>query len=150
METARSQLVRNTVALFVAFALGVLISNPAGFMWRVRFWIPAGNRAPALAKLVDAEPGGANTELDHALDSDDADLSLAAAVLFAQRGDRRGIETLVKLCDAKHPGAREALCEMLIEPGSLDNYETAQEWYASSRHAIHFEPTVRWSGVSVN
>ena len=128
----------------------MLVTNPAGFVWRVRFWLPAGNRAPALAKLVDAEPGGAETELAHALESDDAELRFAAAILLANRGDKRGIATLVKLCDAKHPGASEALRNLLLDPGSLDRYDSAQEWYDATQHVIHFEPSVRWSGKSVN
>ena len=150
METARSSLARNTLALLVAFAVGVLVANPAGFFWRVRFWVPAGDRVGALDELVEAEPNGAVSELTHALDSDDGALRLAAAVHLADRGDKRGIESLVALSDAKHPGAREKLESLLLDPASLDRYDSAKEWYDATHHVIHFEPAVRWSGTSVN
>lgn len=150
METARSNVVRNSIALLVAFGLGVLVSNPAGLFWRARFWVPAGDRATALEKLVKAEPNGANTELDNAIESDDQDLRLAAAVYLAARGDKRGVLELVKLTDAKYPGARERLDSLLLDPGSVDQYETAQEWYDATQHVIHFQPATQWSGTSVN
>jgi len=150
VDTARSNIVRNSIALLVAFALGVLISNPSAFFWRARFWVPAGDRAAALNRLIEAEPHGAETELGHALESDDASLRLAAASKLAERGDKRGIEAMVALTDAKHPGAREKLESLLIEPSSLDNYDSAQEWYDATHHVINFHPETRWSGTSVN
>jgi hypothetical protein len=150
MDTARSNIVRNCFALLVAFAFGVLVANPSGFIWRARYWVPAGDRAAALARLVEAEPHGAESELTSALGSDDADLRFSAAVHLAGRGDKRGLAELVKATDAKYPGARDRLEASLINPEILDQYESAGEWYAATHHVLHFQPTVRWSGTSVN
>ena len=150
MDTARSSLVRNALALLVAFGLGVLVANPSGFFWRVRYWIPAGDRAAALKNLAEAEPGGGASELASALESDDLNLRFIAAIHLAARGDKRGVAALAALADAKHPGARARLEDCLVNPESLDQYDTAGEWYAATKHVIHFEPTARWSGTSVN
>ena len=150
MDSARSNLARNAGALLVAFAVGVLVANPSGFFWRLRFWIPLGDRTTALGKLVEAEPNGAASELASALDSDEADLRFSAAGHLSARGDKRGVETLAALADAKHPGARERLETSLLDPGSLDQYETAAAWFAATQHVIHFRQTARWSGTSIN
>jgi len=150
MDTARSNLVRNALALMVAFAVGVLVANPSGFIWRVRYWIPAGDRAAALGRLVEAEPTGAGSELSSAIESDDADLRFSAAGFLARRGEKRGIAELVRLADAKYPGAREQLEGCLVDADSLEQFETAGAWYAATHHSLHFEPSVRWSGSPVN
>jgi len=150
METARSSIARNVFALLLAFVIGVLVANPSGFFWRMRYWVPVGDRAGALKHLVEAEPGGAASELASAVESGDIDLRLIAAWQLAARGDKRGVETLVALADAQHPGARERLADCLVDPDSLNQYESAAEWYAATHHVIHFQPTARWSGTSVN
>ena len=94
--------------------------------------------------------GSGATVVSGLSESDDIDLRLIAAWQLAARGDKRGVETLVALADAQHPGARERLADCLVDPDSLNQYESAAEWYAATHHVIHFQPTARWSGTSVN
>jgi hypothetical protein len=150
METSRSRLGRNVMALLVAFGLGVLFANPSAFVWRVRYWIPVGDRGAALDRLVRAEPTGADSELSIALESDDRVLRFVAAGHLAARGDRRGLEAIVELCDANHPGARQRLESLLLDPSTLERYASAREWYAAARYGIRFEHSSRWSGAPVN
>ena len=88
MESARPNALRSFVIIAVAFSVGYLIANPAGTVWRARYWLPFGDRNSALERLVEVEPGGAESELTHAIETDDPALQLTAAeeTIAVQRG----------------------------------------------------------------
>lgn len=151
MESARPSLIRKIMPPLIAFSLGFVLAGPDGFVARVGYWIPGVDKIAALDRLLEAEPGGGETELAHAIASDDKDLCLHGAVLLARKGDVSGIKKLVQLCppsgDASHP-ARGALETLLVRPELINHYDSVQEWYRSTKHVLHHESEARWSSRS--
>jgi len=135
------------VVLGVAFLVGYLVANPAGTVWRARYWMPFGNRTAALEHLVEVEPGGAESELSSAIDADDEGLRFVAATVLAKRGDKRGLETLVKLCgtgESAKAKPRAQLEALLDKPERLDDFDSVQEWFDSTRHTLKCTEHAVW------
>lgn len=147
MDSARPNALGRFVVLGVAFLVGYLVANPAGTVWRARYWMPFGSRTSALEHLVEVEPGGAESELTNAIDADDGELQLAAATVLAKRGDKRGLETLVKLCgdgDAEGTKPRQQLEKLLEKPGRIDDFDSVKEWFGSTRHILKCNKHAVW------
>ena len=147
MESARPNPLRSVVIIAVAFLVGYLVANPAGTVWRAKYWMGFGDRAGALDKLVIAESDGAESELTHAIEADDAALRLRAAEALAARGDKRGIETLVALCGdgtASGTAPRKSLESLLDDPSRLEDYDSVRAWYDSMRHVLQCSQHAVW------
>jgi hypothetical protein len=148
MESARSGILRSCVVIGIAFLVGYLVANPAGTVWRARYWLSFGDRTEMLQKLVEVEPVGAESELDHALESDDQQLRFAAASELAARGDKRGLEALVAMC-GKGTGegspSRRRLEELLENPEHIDRFDSVREWFDSTRHILECRHDARWT-----
>ncbi|MHC4448801.1 MAG: HEAT repeat domain-containing protein [Planctomycetota bacterium] len=145
MESARPNALRSFVIIAVAFSVGYLIANPAGTVWRARYWLPFGDRNSALERLVEVEPGGAESELTHAIETDDPALQLTAAEALAARGDKRGLETLVALCgDAEESPPRTSLEGILDDPKRLNDFDSVKEWFDSNRHVLRCTKHALW------
>jgi len=148
MESARSGPLRSIVVIGVAFLVGYLVANPAGTVWRARYWMSLGDRAMMLEKLVEVEPVGAESELDHAIGSDDDGLRYTAASVLAARGDKRGLEELVKMCGegtGEGTPSRRRIEELLEQPDRIDGYDSVREWFDSNRHILRCEHDARWT-----
>ncbi len=145
MESARPNALRSFVIIAVAFFVGYLVANPAGTFWRARYWLPFGDRSSALASLVEVEPGGAESELSHAIETDDPALQLAAAEVLAARGDKRGLETLVALCnESEDSPPRQSLEKILDDPKRLNDFDSVKEWFDSTRHVLRCNKHALW------
>jgi len=147
MESARPNALRSFVILGVAFLVGYVVANPAGTVWRARYWMPFGDRAAALEKLVAVEPVGAESELGHALEADDAKLRLAAASVLAARGEKRGLEALVMMCgdgEAEGTPPRGEIERLLEEPEEIGEYDSVKEWYEAKRHYLKCDAHAVW------
>ncbi len=150
MDSARPSIVRKVVPVAVAFVVGFVLANPLGFGSRVGYWMPGTDRVSSLDRLMKAEPTGGETELNHALESEDKDLRLCAARHMARKGDPRGLEVVVELCPPSGPlshPARAVLEELVVHPESIDKFDSVQEWFRTIRPVLRFESGVAcWSG----
>jgi hypothetical protein len=145
MESARPNALRSLLVIVVSFSVGYLVANPAGTVHRARYWMPFGDRNGALASLVEVEPGGAESELSHAIKANDPELQLTAAEVLAKRGDKRGLETLVSLCGKDEESRPRKSLEALLErPGRLDHYDSVQQWFDSTRHVLRCNKHAVW------
>ena len=130
-----------------AFLVGYLVANPGGTVWQAKYWLGMGDRASSLVKLVASESNGAESELSHAIASEDEALRICAAEALAARGDKRGIETLVALCAGDEAGesvSRGKLEGLLNKPDRLEDFDSVQAWYDSTRHTLQCDQHAVW------
>ena len=134
MDSARPSIVRKVVPVGIAFVVGFMLANPAGFGSRVAYWMPGTNKVSALKRLMEAEPAGGATELNHAIESDDKDLRLSGARYIALKGDPRGLEIIVEMCPPSGPlthPARAVLEELIVRP--VLRFKTGSCWSGQPR-----------------
>ncbi|MEM8884393.1 MAG: hypothetical protein AAGD14_10005 [Planctomycetota bacterium] len=144
METARPNVLKGLVTITLAFVVGYAAANPSGTFWRLRYWMPVGSKVIALEGLCEAEPGGAESELDHALASDDPELALLAAAELARRGEKRGLEHIVASCVDDRERPRKELELLLEDPDSLDDFDSVQEWFDHRRRVLQCTQHAIW------
>ena len=80
---------------------------------------------------------------------DDPALRISGARHLAILGDRRGFETIIRLCGeqpAPDSEPRRILASLLVRPGAVDEFDSVAQWYEVNKGVIEFQETARWKG----